>query len=100
MWMATGDKGLAATLYGPCTVSAMVGAEVPVKLTCQTAYPFEETIRVAVDPEQPASFPLYFRIPGWCTKPRIAVNGVALDAIARRQGLRSCRTALEQGRRR
>ena len=25
MWMATGDNGLAATLYGPCTVSALAG---------------------------------------------------------------------------
>ena len=63
--MATQDKGLAATLYGPCTVSAR-SATVPVKLTCQTAYPFEETIRVTVDPEQAATFPLYFRIPAWC----------------------------------
>ena len=26
MWMATADRGLAATLYGPCTVSAIAGA--------------------------------------------------------------------------
>ena len=31
MWMATGDNGLAATLYGPCTVSALAGARMPVK---------------------------------------------------------------------
>ena len=29
MWMATGDGGLAATLYGPCTVSALVGGGIP-----------------------------------------------------------------------
>jgi hypothetical protein len=75
LWMTTADKGLAATLYGPCTVSAQVGDNVPVKLTCKTAYPFEETIRVAVDPERAATFPLYFRIPVWCVNSRIAVNG-------------------------
>ncbi len=77
MWMATEDGGLAAALYGPCTVSALVGPRVPVKLTCSTAYPFEETIRVTVDPERAASFPLYFRIPAWCAQPRIAINGAA-----------------------
>ena len=77
MWMATEDGGLAAALYGPCTVSALVGPRVPVKLTCSTAYPFEETIRVTVDPERAASFPLYFRIPAWCAQPRIAINGSA-----------------------
>ena len=50
MWMATADRGLAAALYGPCTVSAIAGPGVPVKLACTTAYPFEETIRVSVEP--------------------------------------------------
>jgi hypothetical protein len=86
MWMATADHGLAAALYGPCKVSAIVAAGTPLKLTCQTAYPFEETISVAVDPERPASFPLYFRIPGWCAKPRIAVNGVRLETAADAKG--------------
>jgi hypothetical protein len=86
MWMATADHGLAATLYGPCKVSATAGAGTPVKLICQTAYPFEETIRVAVELEQPAPFPLYFRIPGWCAKPRIAVNRVPVEAAADAKG--------------
>ncbi len=85
MWMATADHGLAATLYGPCKVSATVAGK-PLKLTCQTAYPFEETIRVEVEPQQPATFPLYFRIPDWCAKPRIGVNGVALEAVADAKG--------------
>jgi hypothetical protein len=37
LWMATADRGLAATLYGPCQVSAVVGAGTPSKLTCRTA---------------------------------------------------------------
>ncbi len=86
LWMATADHGLAATLYGPCKVSAAVAAGTRVKLTCQTAYPFGETISVEVDPEQPATFPLYFRIPGWCAKPRIAVNGAPLEAVADAKG--------------
>ncbi|MCY3022809.1 MAG: glycoside hydrolase family 127 protein [Planctomycetota bacterium] len=85
-WMATSDQGLAATLYGPCTVSAVAGPGVPVKLTCRTAYPFEETVRVTVEPERKASFPLYFRIPAWCAKPRIAVNGAAVDATPDKKG--------------
>jgi len=86
MWMATADHGLAATLYGPCKVSATAGAGTPLKLACQTAYPFEEAIRVAVESQQPTSFPLYFRIPGWCAKPRIAVNRVPVQAAADAKG--------------
>ena len=87
MWMATYDGGLAATLYGPCTVSALVGQKTPVKLSCDTAYPFEETIRIAIEPEQEATFPLYFRLPAWCAKPQISVNGSAIDATPERQRL-------------
>jgi hypothetical protein len=80
MWMATADQGLAATLYGPSTVTALAGANVPVKLTCQTAYPFEETIRIQVAPAREASFPLLLRIPAWCDRPRITVNAKLIEA--------------------
>ena len=82
MWMATPDRGLAATLYGPCSVSSTVGEGVPIKLTCRTAYPFEETIRVRVQPERKATFPLYFRMPAWCSHPRVELNGRVMDAKA------------------
>ena len=75
MWMSTSDGGLAATLYGPCDVSAMVCGGTRVKLTCETAYPFEEAIRITVKPERPAEFPLCFRIPGWCVEPQAVVDG-------------------------
>ena len=73
-WMATPDNGLAATLYGPCDVSARAGNNVAVRLICDTAYPFEETIRITVQPERDSEFPLYFRVPGWCRNPRIDVD--------------------------
>ncbi len=74
-WMATGDRGLAATLYGPCSVNALAGPGIPVKLTCETDYPFDDTIRVEVSPKKKAAFPLYFRVPGWCPRPQFTVNG-------------------------
>ena len=80
MWMATRDNGLAATLYGPCTVSALAGPRVPVKVTTTTDYPFGETIRMKVEPEKDVAFPLYLRIPGWCKQAQIAVNGAPVQA--------------------
>ncbi|MGO8752340.1 MAG: beta-L-arabinofuranosidase domain-containing protein [Thermoguttaceae bacterium] len=80
MWMATPDRGLAATLYGPCSVSTVAGQGVPIQVTCRTAYPFEESIQVRVEPQRKASFPLYFRIPGWCPRARVALNGHTMDA--------------------
>ncbi|MHB1035724.1 MAG: beta-L-arabinofuranosidase domain-containing protein [Pirellulales bacterium] len=77
MWMATRDQGLAATLYGPCTVSAVAGGT-PVKVIATTDYPFGESIRMQVMPENDAAFPLYLRIPGWCKAAEISVNGAAI----------------------
>jgi hypothetical protein len=75
MWMATPDHGLAATLYGPCSVTALVGDGVSVRIREETDYPFGEGIRLRVEPEKPLAFPLYVRIPGWCKAARITVNG-------------------------
>jgi uncharacterized protein len=75
MWMATFDNGLAATYYGPCKVSALAGNRVPVELTCNSDYPFNDVINISVNPKHQVTFPLSFRIPGWCKDPSIMVNG-------------------------
>ena len=86
MWKGTYDNGLAFTLYGPCTVAAKAGAGVDVNLTCNTNYPFGDSISIAVSPAQSASFPLYFRIPQWCSNPVIRVNGSSVSAPADAKG--------------
>jgi DUF1680 family protein len=80
MWMGTYDNGLAATYYGPCKLSALVADRVPVEIVCQTEYPFGETIDITVKPEREASFPLSFRIPGWCKTPTLELNGTPVAA--------------------
>ena len=44
----------------------------------KTAYPWKEKVRITVQPEKPAAFTLALRIPGWCRKPRLLVNGKAV----------------------
>jgi hypothetical protein len=73
-WMGTADRGLAATLYGPSVVNTVAGKGVPVKITSNTCYPFEETIRMTVDPANDCRFPLYLRLPAWCRTPEIMLN--------------------------
>jgi hypothetical protein len=86
MWMATHDNGLAATLYGPSTVTALAGEGVPVTIQTTTDYPFNETIGLTVDPSNTAAFPLYLRIPAWCANPRITVNDSAVPATRDTKG--------------
>ena len=82
MWMATQDNGLAWIAYGPCSVNALAGNGVRVKLKGETAYPFEETIKLSVDPEKAATFPLKLRVPGWCSGFAVEVNGEKVVAAA------------------
>jgi hypothetical protein len=86
MWMATYDNGLAAVHYGPCQVSALAGDGVRVQIDCRTDYPFNESIEMTVKPEKEATFPLSLRIPGWCKKPAVSVNGAAIDATPDAKG--------------
>ena len=68
LWMATPDDGLCAAIYSASEVSAKVGDGTTVRISEETHYPFEETLRFAVNPEKPVEFPLYFRVPGWCRR--------------------------------
>lgn len=86
MWMATYDNGLAATHYGPCKVSALAGDRVPVEIVCRTDYPFNEDIAMTVTPARAATFPLSLRIPGWCKKAELQVNGDAIPAVPNGNG--------------
>ncbi|HEY1787674.1 MAG TPA: beta-L-arabinofuranosidase domain-containing protein, partial [Verrucomicrobiae bacterium] len=86
MWMATEDGGLAAGLYGPCQVHALAGDHVPVKLTCRTDYPFRDTVLVKVESSRETTFPLYFRVPGWCHAMEIKVNGRMINVEPSAQG--------------
>jgi len=77
MWMRSGGNGLAAVLYGPGRVTTQVGAgkgrEVTVVET--TDYPFGERVDFEFRLAAPASFPFTVRIPGWCRKASLRVNG-------------------------
>ena len=74
LWMATADDGLAAVAYGPSEVHATVRGGVHASIVEETEYPFRDTIRLQVNLEKNAGFPLTLRIPGWAEGAVIAVN--------------------------
>jgi hypothetical protein len=85
MWMATPDHGLAATMYGPCTVTTAV-QESPVTINVDTAYPFEDLIRMTINPTHSIRFPLYLRIPNWCSKATVEISGKPIEAVPDKNG--------------
>ncbi|MEX0761205.1 MAG: beta-L-arabinofuranosidase domain-containing protein [Dehalococcoidia bacterium] len=46
-----------------------------VVLRQQTKYPWDGKVTLTIEPERPAAFSLKLRIPGWCRKATISVNG-------------------------
>jgi len=83
LWLATPGNGLAAVLYAPCVVTAKVGGGAEVTVTEDTRYPFGEQVGFTMATPEPVAFPLYLRVPGWCEKPRVSVNGRAVSVAAR-----------------
>jgi DUF1680 family protein len=53
-----------------------------VQLEQQTNYPWDGDIQLTVTAEQPTSFELALRIPGWCRAYRLEVNGAPAEAAA------------------
>ncbi|AKD57587.1 beta-L-arabinofuranosidase domain-containing protein [Spirosoma radiotolerans] len=83
LWYATGapgrpDRGLAALLYSPSEVRAFVGNGTEVKFVEETDYPFRETIKFTLTTDEKVksvAFPFHLRIPAWCAKATVSVNG-------------------------
>ena len=72
--MATADGGLACVAYGPCEAATYVAENVRARMTVDTRYPFEGSVRIQLDLEQSAEFPLVLRIPGWIDRATVVVN--------------------------
>ncbi|MCP9610913.1 glycoside hydrolase family 127 protein [Coprobacter sp. LH1063] len=79
LWYATDDNGIAAMVYAPCKVTAKVAGNIMVNITETTNYPFDEKINLKLSfadkKTKSAAFPVHFRIPEWCKKPIVRLNG-------------------------
>ena len=72
LWYASRDGGLAALVYAPSRVSAVLDGR-EVEIIEETAYPFEGTVTLRIHfpgkhrkrAMPTAAFPLYLRIPAW-----------------------------------
>jgi hypothetical protein len=76
LWQATSDDGLCLWIYGPCEVTARVaGKGTSVSIETETDYPFSGKVRLIISTKTTVRFPLYLRVPQWCTRFRVALNG-------------------------
>lgn len=73
-WYGTQDGGLAALVYSPSEVNTTVDGT-GVRVVEETNYPFGENIKFTFTLGKKASFPFHLRIPAWCKKASIRING-------------------------
>ena len=78
MWLTDADGGAVAAIYGPSKVTYQTDKG-HVTITCDTDYPFSETLNFTVNGADGASIPLTLRIPTWCTTASVAVNGSPIN---------------------
>ncbi len=79
-WMADGKGGLAAAMYAPSSVTFPAGRHNSIITVDEdTYYPFSDTVNFTFHLKKSNNFSFYVRIPGWCTKARILVNGEELS---------------------
>ena len=79
MWLRAPDGtpsgGIVAALYGPGSIQTTAGVgQIPLTITAETAYPFEQAINFIVQPERQVRFAFWLRLPSWCSRPTVSIN--------------------------
>ncbi|MGX9414941.1 glycoside hydrolase family 127 protein, partial [Mesorhizobium sp. 14Arga] len=91
------DDALAVHLYGDSTARFEI-ADRPVSLVQTSNYPWDGAVAIAVETETPVGFTLYLRIPTWCRKAALRVNGKTVDLdTATSDGYAAIRREWRQG---
>lgn len=75
------ERDILVHLYLQSASTLTVGGQ-QVVLRQETTYPWEGTIRLRVEVEEPRTFGVSLRIPGWCTKVQLSVNGEEIPVEA------------------
>jgi uncharacterized protein len=74
------DGGLFVNLYTASEAKFDLNEGLSVTVRQETDYPSSGRVTIHVDPAKPATFPLGLRIPRWCTKGTVRVNGQPVGA--------------------
>jgi uncharacterized protein len=75
---STSPRGLYVHLYIGGRAEVEVGGQ-KVAITQRTRYPWQPNVSLTLSPAAPARFEVALRIPAWCRKATLKVNGKALN---------------------
>lgn len=74
------DKGLYLNLYGGNNLNTKLKDGSPLKLTQETNYPWDGSVKVTLQTAPKKPFSLFFRVPGWSEGAALLVNGQPVAA--------------------
>jgi DUF1680 family protein len=75
------ENGIYCNIYGGNTLVTNLKDGSPVKLTQETDYPWDGKIKITVEQVSKEPFSIFLRIPGWCSKAGIKINGAEIIKI-------------------
>jgi DUF1680 family protein len=76
---ARDQAGIYVNLFVGSTARVTIGQS-EVGLRLRTRYPWEGAVELSVEPERPTAFDVFVRVPGWCSRFGIKVDGVAVPS--------------------
>ncbi|WEJ88149.1 MAG: glycoside hydrolase family 127 protein [Klebsiella huaxiensis] len=77
------DDALYINLYVGNSAEIPVGNET-LRLRISGNYPWQEQVKIAIDSSTPINHTLALRLPDWCDKPQVTLNGVAVAQDVRK----------------
>ena len=73
------DKGLYINMYGGSKLSTTISDGSMIQLEQISNYPWDGNIKIAISKAPAHPLPIFMRIPGWCKKYRLSLNGKAVN---------------------
>lgn len=73
------EQGVYVNLYGGCVLDTQTADGRRIKLTQQTNYPWDGTIKITIEEAPSGEAALFLRIPGWSKQANIKVNNQLIN---------------------
>ena len=71
------QQGLWVNLYGGDRLATSLADGSPIRLSQETAYPWDGKVTIRIEAAPAKDFSILLRVPGWCKGARVSVNGSA-----------------------
>ena len=69
------NDGVAVNLYTPSRTKIELAHDLSISIRQQTDYPNSGQVTLSVEPSKSATFPIRLRIPRWCDRTHVSING-------------------------